>query len=405
MTLPPSSGYLSDITLTHKRLTPFSADLAALREQTKTLIPFDYIMWKFLLTFTLTYGTMHALFFHRIRVLLPDNRWIHSLTIFFLILLVVAPVCSFPLERSGHVDTARVVALIGFTWMGFIFLASVLVVGMDLLDILFWLGRKATHWSLPSLMTKGPTTIMLFITILTCLYGVFEARNIQVERVTIETDKLPEGTDRLRIAQISDVHLGLLIGRSRIDSIVTILNSKRPDIIVSTGDLVDSSSSHLDGLSQMLCRMKPPYGKYAVTGNHEFYPGLEQSLAFIERAGFTVLRNQIQTIDSLITIVGVDDPIVGTKTDETALLSSAPEGLFTLFLKHRPYVPPATLGLFDLQLSGHTHNGQLFPFSYIVSIPYPYISGFYSLKKDHPCTPVAVPAPGGLPCAFSRHRK
>ena len=309
------------------------------------------------------------------------QRWIHSLVIFLLLLMVVAPVSSFPLERSGHIEPARIIALIGFTWMGFIFLASVLVVSMDVLDFSSGWEENIRPGPFPSLMAKGPTAIMLFITILACIYGVFEARNIHVERVTVETDKLPAGTDRLRIAQLSDVHLGLLIGRSRLDSIITILNNEQPDIIVSTGDLVDSSSSHLDGMSQILRRLKPLYGKYAVTGNHEFYPGLAQSLAFIERAGFTVLRNQAISIDSLITIVGVDDPMVGTKTDETALLASAPQGVFTLFLKHRPHVPPATLGLFDLQLSGHTHNGQLFPFRYVVAIPYPYISGLYSLEK------------------------
>ena len=339
------------------------------------------IMWKFLLTFVLTYGTMHALFFHRIRVLLPDSRWIHSLVILLLLLLVVAPVCSFPLERTGHLEPARIIALIGFSWMGFIFLASVLVVAIDVVDMLFWIGRRFASWSLPSLMAIGPTLVMLGTTTILCLYGVFEARNIQVERVTVETDKLPAGTDRLRIAQISDVHLGLLIGRERLDSIIAILNKERPDLIVSTGDLVDSSSSHLDGMSQLLRQLQPRYGKYAVVGNHEFYPGLDQSIAFTERAEFTVLRGQVKTIDSLITIVGVDDPMVETKIDEAALLSSVPKDIFTLFLKHRPHVPPPTLGLFDLQLSGHTHNGQLFPFSYVVAIPYPYISGFYALDK------------------------
>lgn len=338
-------------------------------------------MWKFLLTFILTYGTMHALFFHRIRVLLPDSRWIQSLVIVFLVLMVVAPISSFPLERSGHIDSARVIAFIGFTWMGFIFLAAVLAIAMDAFDVVLWLGRKFGIWSLPSLMAKGPAAALLIVTILVCLYGVFEARAIRVERVTVETAKFPPGTDRVRIAQLSDVHIGLLIGESRLTTIIDILNREQPDLIVSTGDLVDSSSSHLDGISEMLDRVHPQYGKYAVTGNHEFYPGLEQSLAFHERAGFVVLRNEARSIDSVLTIVGVDDLMVETQPDEAALLSSAPQGVFTLFLKHRPHVAPATLGLFDLQLSGHTHKGQLFPFGYIVSIPYPYISGLYALGK------------------------
>ncbi len=338
-------------------------------------------MWKFLLTFLITYGTMHALFFHRIRVLVPDQRWIHGLVTCFLVVMVVAPVSSFLLERGGYGVTARVVALIGFSWMGFLFLASVLVIGMDIIDIIFWVGRRLTSWYFPVLTGKGPALAMVVAALIFCGYGVFEARNIRVDRITVKTDKLPKEVHRLRIAQISDLHLGLLIGQARLNTIIDLIDGERPDIVVSTGDLLDSSASHIDGISEVLHRVQPPYGKYAVTGNHEYYPGLQHSLAFLQRAGFTVLRNHLETINPLINIAGVDDPAVGIKTDEAALLASAENGLFTLFLKHRPHVPQKTLGLFDLQLSGHTHNGQLFPFNFLVSLPYPYIAGFYPLAK------------------------
>jgi predicted MPP superfamily phosphohydrolase len=223
--------------------------------------------------------------------------------------------------------------------------------------------------------------LVLLSALIFSLYGFFEARNLRVERITVATTKLPKGTDRLRIAQISDVHLGLLTGESRLTTIVAALERERPDIVVSTGDLLDSSATHIDGISETLYRINPPHGKYAVTGNHEYYPGLKRSLEFLEKAGFAVLRNQVETIKPLINIAGVDDPAIGIEIDEVDLLSSAQNGLFTLFLKHRPHVPSETLGLFDLQLSGHTHNGQLFPFNFVVSIPYPYISGFYPLKK------------------------
>ncbi|MFH0813840.1 MAG: metallophosphoesterase [Pseudomonadota bacterium] len=339
-------------------------------------------MWKFFLTFLITYGTMHSLFYHRVRVLLPDQRWIHGLVILLLVLLLVVPLSSFPLERSGHVESARVAALIGFNWMGFLFFASILVIGMDIFDILSWIGRRTSSWQLPTLWGRGPAMVMLASALLICLYGVFEARRIRVERITVATDKLPAGTEQLRIAQISDVHLGLLIGKRLLSTIIAILGREQPHIVASTGDLLDSSSSHTDGLSLLLKQIQPRYGKYAVTGNHEYYPGLAHSLAFLDQAGFTVLRNQVKTMGGIINIAGVDDPAHGIKTDEVALLSSITNNLFTLFLKHRPYVPAETQGLFDLQLSGHTHKGQLFPFGYVVSIPYPYLAGFYPLGKE-----------------------
>ena len=337
-------------------------------------------MWKFFLSFLITYGAMHSLFYHRVRVLLPDQSWIHGLVILLLVLLLVVPLSSFFLDRSGHVESARLAALIGFSWMGFIFFASILVIGMDIFDILSWAGRRIFSWQLPTLWGKRPALIMLASALLICVYGVFEACRIRVERITVATDKLPAGTEHLRIAQLSDVHFGLLIGKRLLSTIVDILDREQPQIVVSTGDLLDSSG-HIDGLSPLLKHIQPRYGKYAVIGNHEYYLGLARSLAFLDQAGFTVLRNQVKTIGGIINIAGVDDPAVGTKTDEAALLSSITNNLFTLFLKHRPSVPAGTLGLFDLQLSGHTHKGQLFPFGYAVAVPYPYLAGFYPLSK------------------------
>jgi len=99
-------------------------------------------MWKFLLTFLISYGALHALVYHRIRVLLPEQRWVHGLAIGLFTLLVIAPVASFALERTGHEVTARMVAFIGFSWMAFVFVTAVLAIGLDLLDILMWAGRK-----------------------------------------------------------------------------------------------------------------------------------------------------------------------------------------------------------------------------------------------------------------------
>jgi len=204
---------------------------------------------------------------------------------------------------------------------------------------------------------------------------------VRLEQITISTDKLPENRDRLRIVQISDVHVGLMVGPERLQTIVDLVIAQQPDILVSTGDLLDSSVTHLDGVSEVLRGVQPPLGKFAVTGNHEYYPGLAQSLAFLKRAGFTVVRNEVLSVNGVITIAGIDDPTVGIPVDEAALLSSRHSPRFTLYLKHRPNVPEETIGLFDLQLSGHTHRGQITPFNYIVSIPYPYISGFFDLGK------------------------
>jgi len=131
--------------------------------------------------------------------------------------------------------------------------------------------------------------------------------------------------------------------------------------------------------------VRTPYGKYAVTGNHEFHAGIGRSLAFAEEAGFTVLRGEKLEIPGLIIMAGVDDVRANRfgghgKTSEKQLLSDLPENQFTILLKHRPLVESGSEGLFDLQLSGHTHGGQIFPFSLLIKLLYPIDKGLLPLR-------------------------
>jgi hypothetical protein len=136
----------------------------------------------------------------------------------------------------------------------------------------------------------------------------------------------------------------------------------------------------MPGLAGSLREITPRYGKYAITGNHEFYAGLDQALNFTRSAGFTVLSGEAVSIPGLINIAGVDDPAgsmlgLSPAVSEEKLLTGLPRGLFTLLLKHRPLIDKKAVGLFDLQLSGHVHKGQIFPFSIITWLYYPLHAG------------------------------
>lgn len=159
-----------------------------------------------------------------------------------------------------------------------------------------------------------------------------------------------------------------------------------PDILVSTGDLVDGQINDLSKMAEMFRAIPSRYGKFAVTGNHEYYAGLDRSLAFTEAAGFSILRGRGVQIADMIHVVGVDDPAgkrfgLQSKVSEEDLLSGPTEQSFTLLLKHRPLVNPKSTGLFDLQLSGHAHKGQIFPFSLIIKTLYPIDAGLLKLEK------------------------
>jgi len=168
-----------------------------------------------------------------------------------------------------------------------------------------------------------------------------------------------------------------------------ILEKVKPDLVVATGDLVDAQMDKLDNLATMLAALNPPMGKFAITGNHEFYAGIRQSGRFLKAAGFKLLRNEDLKLNGFLTIVGVDDPVgkrryaengmVGKK--EKLLLADSDSERFTLLLKHRPTVDEESLGRFDLQLSGHTHGGQIFPFNLITRLFYPNQRGLHRLDK------------------------
>ncbi|MEW6673400.1 MAG: metallophosphoesterase [Thermodesulfobacteriota bacterium] len=338
-------------------------------------------MTGFLVIFFTLYTAMHAVFYLRVRVLLPERRFLHPLFVLFLLLMIVAPLISRLLERSGHEATAKYLAVIAFNWTGFIFIAFCGAMVMLTIDGCLWALNYFGGANLPLLTGRYPSLFLVGIVLSLCAYGYMESRAIQTERIRIETAKLPPGTDRLKIVQISDVHIGLLTQRTVLNRIAEEVAAENPDVVVSTGDFVDGMNGHLSDLSGLFERIEARLGKFAVTGNHEFYTGLSRASEFTRKFGFTLLRGEVRTVGSVLNIVGVDDPAVSDERDEAELLSSVQNGLFTLLLKHRPWVSKSSRGRFDLQLSGHTHGGQIYPFIHVVSLQYPLPVGMVALQN------------------------
>jgi predicted MPP superfamily phosphohydrolase len=167
---------------------------------------------------------------------------------------------------------------------------------------------------------------------------------------------------------------------------VAAVRDARPDIVVSTGDLVDGQLDNLYRSVDLLQSLAPRYGKYAVMGNHEFFAGINESLRFTRDAGFIMLRGKAVTIEKAIRIVGVDDSagrqmgMVAMLEEDALLAKRDGDSPFTILLKHQPIVREASIGAFDLQLSGHTHRGQIFPFNLITRIFFPYHNGYHDLS-------------------------
>jgi predicted MPP superfamily phosphohydrolase len=334
-------------------------------------------MTLFLLIYFSIYGGIHLYAFLKLKRGFALGPPAYLILAIFMILMVVSPIVVRISERYGYEALARGLAYIGFTWMGLIFIFISASFFFDIYRLLHFLARMLTQRPLAdfTLSLRNFCTLAILFSCAVVIYGYFEALHIRTEHVTVKTSKIPEKIGRFRVVQISDVHLGLIVGRSRLKRILRQVKDARPDILVSTGDLVDGQMDDLEALTDMFQNIPAKYGKFAITGNHEFYAGLDRALAFTEKAGFTMLRGEGITVSNLLNVAGVDDPArkrygPDRAASEKALLEKMPREKFTLFLKHQPVINSESLGMFDLQLSGHTHKGQIFPFNLVTKLYY-----------------------------------
>lgn len=296
------------------------------------------------------------------------------------------PILLWRIERGGWHYSAEVVAWIGYGWMGFAFLFFWIALG---LDVLGWVAAvvqaalSAESATYASTLRSFPTAAG--VTLAVTIYGLVDARRPRVERVTLHSSKISSRTGTFRIALISDVHLGVLVGPRRLRRMVTRVRQLDADVVLSAGDLVDGQADRVSLLVPLLDALRPRYGKFAVTGNHDYYVGIDHALDFHARAGFRVLSGTSVDVADDVSIAGVDDPTgkrmgLSSNLDERVPLARTSRNRFTILLKHQPVVDSRALGLFDLQLSGHVHQGQIFPFNWLVRLAYPARTGLTRLE-------------------------
>ena len=340
----------------------------------------------FLLTFFFLYGGLHLYFFLRLRAAFSLPVGLQITVGPLLLLLLVSPLLVRMAERQGYEAATCIMAYTGYLWMGFIFLFFVVSVCLDLYRLAVFLNERIGHQDLSHLFPPARIIFLgpLVIAIILNVYGYYEAMSVRPEHLVIKTAKLPAQVEKFRIVQISDLHIGMIVRDGRLKRFLAAVEAAAPDVLVSTGDLVDGQLDNLYKSLAQLENVPVKYGKFAVTGNHEFFAGVTRAVEFTEKAGFTVLRGEGVNVAGIVNIAGVDDPAVmgrgeGKQMREAEILSSLPPGVFTVLLKHQPVADPDAEEKFDLQLSGHTHRGQIFPFNMVTNFVYYYHSGDFYL--------------------------
>ncbi|HPK53154.1 MAG TPA: metallophosphoesterase [Smithellaceae bacterium] len=336
----------------------------------------------FLLTFILLYGGIHVYALIRADSIFHFTAAAKVIIIVVLLILVFVPFLV-RIAEGRHLETlARTIAYGGYLWMAFIFMFFFLQVSFDILCffVKYFPGGRAI-----ARLNEIAWWTLTFLAMILVVYGFIDAARVRVVNIEMRTDYVLPGDGKVRIVQISDVHVGLIIQERRIKLVLDKVKEANPDILTCTGDLLDGELDNVLPLADLFHEVRPRFGKYAVTGNHEYYAGIDRALEFTRRAGFEVLRDETRRVAG-INIIGIDD-VAGRKfgaikenSPPAKSLPVSSESGFILLLKHQPVVNGHDK--FDLQLSGHTHAGQLIPFRLFTWLLFPQDYGLYPLAEN-----------------------
>ncbi len=334
-------------------------------------IPFFFIIIVVLATAAYFYV------YSRINPCIPSQtgRIIFAWAYWFLALLsVVSPV----LERIGYHPLTSIVSAIGSTWLAVLLYAFLLVLAVDLVRLANHFWHFIPQSFTPARVLAGGASL-LFILIVS---GLLNATFPRVNRFDVAINKEIPNKKELRIALVSDIHLGFIIGNRHASRMVDKINAEQPDIVIFAGDLVDHNPKPVveENMGENFRRLQAPLGVYAVTGNHEYIGNADEIVNYLSQFGIRFLRDTLIEAGG-IQLAGRDDKQktffgnIPRKTLDQILHNVRPDEPLIL-IDHQPTDCDTAekMGV-DLMLSGHTHYGQLFPFK-------PLTEMIYNVKSD-----------------------
>jgi predicted MPP superfamily phosphohydrolase len=310
------------------------------------------------------------------------RRWHTAATLAIVLLFLSVPITT--VSRNHAPALSSTLAWISMPWMALAGLTFVLLAAMDAARLLGWAGRRARRGPLAELPSPSRRQFLARATggAAAAVAGVSVARGMasargdhEVVDVEVTLPKLSRELDGFTIVQLSDLHVGLTIDRAFVQRVVDRANALAPDLVALTGDLVDGQVEDLRDEIAPLAQLRARHGVYAVTGNHEYYSGADPWIAEITRLGARYLRNERVSIGdgaASFDLAGVDDYTAsgdGHGEDLAAATAGRDPRRALVLLAHQPrQVRGAARYGVDLQLSGHTHGGQIWPWHYIVKI-------------------------------------
>ncbi|HPV40706.1 MAG TPA: metallophosphoesterase [Spirochaetota bacterium] len=296
------------------------------------------------------------------------------------------------LERFSICAVSDYLIWIGSFWMG---MMAYLFFGVLLCDILRlgnWIaGVVPVPSELYGRIRQIAALAVAIVATATVVAGYYNTLHPRINTVVVEVPKSAGGRRTLDIALVTDIHLGTIIKNSRLQTMVDMVNVLQPDVVLLAGDIVDEDLAPVikNNLGELLRTIRSRYGTYAVTGNHEYIGGVEAACRYLADHGVTVLRDRSVLIDNRFYLVGREDRSItqfggGRRLPLDAIMKDVDLKRPVIMMDHQPYhLSEAAEHGVDLQVSGHTHHGQLWPFNFITSLIYEVSRGLKRIGKAH----------------------
>jgi predicted MPP superfamily phosphohydrolase len=325
------------------------------------------------------------------KVLLP-KRIATRVGLLLFAMMYVAVIARISIATLGHSDLLTYTAWFGYVSIGVVsmlFCAATVQFYFGLTGALIARSTDKFSPSRRAFLTKTLGTSLSVAVVPMAGYGVYRAVGEPVlKRVSLNKQELPKSLDGFKIVQLSDIHVGPTIGAETLEAIVNKTNELNPDLVLITGDLVDGSAKFISDFIKPLEDITSTHGTYFVTGNHEYYSGVEDWIKEVEKRGVQVLDNSNVTIkhgDSNVLLAGVPD----SQADSFGYEGPNPEKAkqtddsydYSIVMSHRPEIADEIAkSKYDLMVSGHTHGGQYFPWTMAIHLVHKYVRGLYDVN-------------------------
>ena len=319
---------------------------------------------------------------------IPDRKAIHTI---YSVIFVFSSLSIFVAIFAGRLLPA---------WMGFVFehvggywmILFVYMIAFTLLGDLLRILNHFFHLFPAAVSANMPMTRLLYFfgvlgaLVLLSLIGFFRFSHPRLKELSIHTNRVTNRPGELTLVMASDLHLGNVIRRGRLAKWVNQINSQNPDIIILNGDVFDHSFVAVESqnMDVELQKLHAKQGVYAVPGNHDYYTGIDKVIAYLRKSGIKVLRDSVVVVNNSLLIIGRDDLTNRNRKSLVSLLEGQDAGFPRLVLDHQPHgLDESVNNQVDLHLSGHTHNGQIFPFNHMVSRIYELGYGYRKTGNTH----------------------